>query len=331
MPNYSETGFRSQETVLHDYRNGKERPWKEKKKLNEHYADILSVLKSLKTARVSDCASILRFAITDTGHYKLKQSFFCKSRLCPICAWRRSMKYAVNVSEIVEEAVKRKPKGRWIFLTLTTKNTTNAKDLSKEISEYSVALRKMLNRKVLSNTVLGYSRGIEVTVNKEDGSYNQHMHVLLLVKSSYFNGKKNYVDQSEWIQLWKKAMKLDYEPSVHIEEVKGKDKDERFKAILEVAKYPVKSFDYLSSEADFRDNARVVDDLEQALYRKRLTAFGGLLKDIQKKLNLEDVESENADLVHTGENVEQEQETGAEIVATWDNWNKNYYIKDYYI
>lgn len=325
MSNDIEFGFKSQARELHDYRNGKEKPWREKKEQNTVYADYLAVLNYLKVSRVSECADILRFAVTDTGHLKLKQTWFCKSRLCPICAWRRSIKYAVGVSEIVEEAVKREPKGRWLFLTLTTKNTYNTNDLGNEIKLYSGALRNMLRSKALKNLVHGFSRGIEVTVNKENGSYNQHMHVLLFVKASYFKGG-NYLSQSDWVKMWRQAMKLDYDPTVDVRAIKGVDADERFKAVLEVAKYPVKSIDYLSGDdlESSEINSKVVDDLEKALYRKRLTAFGGLLKVIQKELNIDDIDK--TDLIVTGEEVEQEEESGLEIVAKWDNWNRNYYI-----
>ena len=373
MPNDTKTELKSQARELHDYRNGKERPWREKKEQNTVYADILAVLEvqdstlltsktskesvllhpeapryskeslmlkeevladlatlavfsSKKVARVSQCADVLRFAVTDTGHLKLKQTWFCKSRLCPMCAWRRSIKYAVDVSKIVEEAVKREPNGGWLFLTLTTKNTTNADDLSNEIKSYSVALRKMLRSKSLKDMVLGFSRGIEVTVNKKDGTYNQHMHVLLFVKSTYF--VRGYLKKAKWIDLWREAMDLDYDPSVDVRAVKGETPDERFKAVLEVAKYPVKSTDYLSGddEENFDNNLEIVRDLEEALYRKRLTAFGGLLKTIQKELNIKDIDSDKADLIATGEEVEQEAETGQEISARWDSWNKKYYI-----
>ncbi len=49
-------------------------------------------------------------------------------------------------------------------------------------------------------------RSTEVTVNKNNGSYNQHMHVLLCVESVYFNNKVNYITQEEWINLWQKTL-----------------------------------------------------------------------------------------------------------------------------
>ncbi len=35
-------------------------------------------------------------------------------------------------------------------------------------------------------------RSTEVTVNKNDGSYNQHMHVLLCVENAYFRKRELY-------------------------------------------------------------------------------------------------------------------------------------------
>ncbi|WP_460365871.1 protein rep, partial [Staphylococcus aureus] len=32
-----------------------------------------------------------------------------------------------------------------------------------------------------------------------DGSYNQHMHVLLCVENAYFRKKENYITQEEWV------------------------------------------------------------------------------------------------------------------------------------
>lgn len=322
-------GLNQDNKVLKDKRpSGKINDWQGKKRMNQEYAEILDVLHYLKASKVSTCADVLRFKVTDTGHLKLYQTWFCKSRLCPVCSWRRSILHAYQVKQIVTEAVKREPKGRWLFLTLTTKNTVNEQELAKEISKMNTALRNLFRRKKIAKNLIGFLRATEVTVNKQDGSYNQHMHVLLFVKSSYF-AKGEYVNQEEWRDLWQKAMKLDYEPSVNIKAIKPKNKETGEKgligAVYEVAKYPVKATDFLNGSD--KDNQIIVDDLEKALSRKRLIAFGGLLKVIQKDLNIADAEDEKADLIHTGEEIDGE-ETEKEIIATWDKKRKNYFIKD---
>src|SRR5699024_12342883 len=73
-------------------------------------------------------------------------------------------------------------------------------------------------------------------------SYNQHMHVLVCVESTYFYNTENYVNQKQWIQFWKRAMKLDYDPNVKVQMIrpKNKHKSDIKSAIDETAKYPVK-------------------------------------------------------------------------------------------
>src|SRR5699024_11453347 len=73
-------------------------------------------------------------------------------------------------------------------------------------------------------------------------SYNQHMHVLVCVEPTYFKNTENYVNQKQWIQFWKKAMKLDYDPNVKVQMIrpKNKYKSDIQSAIDETAKYPVK-------------------------------------------------------------------------------------------
>src|SRR5699024_12006253 len=71
---------------------------------------------------------------------------------------------------------------------------------------------------------VGFMRATEVTVNNIDNSYNQHMHVLVCVESTYFYNTENYVNQKQWIQFWKRAMKLDYDPNVKVQMIRPKNK-----------------------------------------------------------------------------------------------------------
>ncbi|HEM4197465.1 protein rep [Streptococcus suis] len=71
------------------------------------------------------------------------------------------------------------------------------------------------------------------------------------------------------------------------------------------------------------ENAQVVDDLYNGLYRKRQLGYGGLFKEIKKKLALDD--AENGDLVHTTD--DNEVSDGTKIVAFWNATKQNYFIK----
>lgn len=68
---------------------------------------------------------------------------------------------------------------------------------------------------------------------------------------------------------------------------------------METSKYPVKDSDYLSNNLD-RDTL-VVDELEKGLNRKRQIGYGGLFKEIRKKLHLEDVEEGDLRIVGADE------------------------------
>ena len=318
-----------QKTVLCDKKaNGKVQPWKEKKLANVGYFELLEILQFKKAERVSTCGEILEFDITHEGRMKLAKAWFCKSPLCPMCNWRKTMKRSIQTTKIIEEVIRQKPKARWLFLTLSVKNVFDGKELDKSLKAMAEGFRRLMGYKKVKQNMIGFMRSTEITVNKKDGSYNQHMHVLLCVESAYFNTKGAYLSQEDWTSLWKKAMKLDYVPIVHIEAVKNKKRNKKKEvtaiqaAVQETAKYSVKDADYLTGNLE--NDLEVVKDLEEGLYRKRMIAYGGLLKKVHKQLNLDDVEE--GDLVRVDDEDSDIEEKAYSIVARW-NWKaQNYFI-----
>lgn len=151
------------------------------------------------------------------------------------------------------------------------------------------------------------------------------MHVLLCVESTYFYNTENYINQKQWIQFWKRAMKLDYDPNVKIQIVKPKNKykSDIQSAIDETAKYPIKDTDYMTDDEE--KNLQRVADLEKGLHRKRLISYGGLLKEIHAELRLDD--TENGDLIHTDDDEEKVDEEAFSIIAFWNWESRNYFIK----
>ena len=319
------------EQAFQDIRkNGKKNDWRGKKIANIEYADLLSELHYRKAENVKICAEVMRFEPTDTGHLKLKQTWFCKSKLCPLCNWRRSMKHSNQVVQVIDEAVKREASGRFLFWTLTSKNTYDGQELKKAMSEMTSAFNRLVKYKKVKKNLLGYLRATEVTVNSKDNSYNQHMHVLVFVKSTYFKNSENYISQAELTEFWQKALKVDYTPILNMKAVKPKNKIKNSEkdllgAVYETAKYPVKSVDYLTDNHD--QNLKRVEDLEKGLANKRLFSYGGLLKKIRKELQLADVEDEKSDLIETDSEDDKDATTGEEIVAYWNWERKNYFIK----
>src|SRR5699024_12271389 len=83
--------------------------------------DALPIFLEFKKAeRVKDCAEVLEYKVSyETGEKTLYRVWFCKSRLCPMCNWRRAMKHGIQSQKVVAEVIKQKPTVRWLFLTLT--------------------------------------------------------------------------------------------------------------------------------------------------------------------------------------------------------------------
>lgn len=303
--------------------NGKDRKWKERKLQNIELGRRLEVLGYKAFARVYQCAEVLNFKMKQSdGKLKLKQAWFCKSKLCPMCNWRRSMKYGAQIGQIIDVALKRYPKARFVFLTLTVKNVSG-EELGDELRRLTKSFDRLFRRAKVKRSLIGYLRSVEITYNSKRDDYHPHIHVLLMLKSSYFNSKDNYIKQAEWADMWKQSAKLDYMPIVDVRNVKPNERKSKNEmdlrgAIVETAKYPIKPIEIMGQNEE--QKLKITDDLMQALNNKRQIGFGGLFREIRKELQLEDVEE--GDLVHIDD--DEEVSEGVEIVAYW-NWNRLIY------
>lgn len=312
--------------ILKDVRkNGKTFDWCGKKIKNLYYADLLEILHFKKANNVYGCADELIFKMTDEGYLRLHQVWFCKSKLCPLCNWRRSLKMSYQNEQIISQAISQYPKARFLFLTLTVKNVYDGKELDKSLKEMTNGFRKLMKYKKVSKNMIGYLRATEVTINELDNSFHPHFHILLMVKPTYFKNSENYINQDEWTSLWKKAMRIEYTPVVDVRAVKGKngDKNSVKKAVLETSKYPVKDSDYLTNNIE--KDSFIVDHLETGLYRKRQIGYGLLFKEIRKELHLDEVE--DGDLRIVGADEEENSEAAQMVYAKWNNLRKNYFIQ----
>ncbi|MCD3304144.1 protein rep, partial [Clostridium botulinum] len=299
--NDTKKNIQNQCEVLQDLsKSGKEVPWKDKKLRTLLLAESYKRLDNKKAYRVQECGSFLEFRrYINTGEFKLQGANFCKVRLCPMCAWRRQLKIFAQVSKVMDSALELK-EYRFIFLTLTCKNVY-ADDLSITIDNLFKSFNLLTKRKQFKSSIKGWFRALEVTHNldidsKDFDTYHPHFHCVLMVNKSYFTDKDYYISQKKWSELWKSCLKVDYTPIVHAKAFKVGNKSKVSKSVSEAAKYTVKDNDYLiEGNEEMTDSS--VQVLDGALANRRLVAFGGELKSIHKKLNLDD--AEDGDLVHT--------------------------------
>jgi plasmid rolling circle replication initiator protein Rep len=268
-------------------RTGKDRPWERHRTDADYLAAAYDDIDPSKADRVRNCATELTFSIAE-GRKHLESAWFCRVRLCPMCAWRRSLRVGAQMHAIMDEIAKTQ-KLRYIMLTLTVKNVTGDQ-LDGALDKLTQGYRRLTERKRVKDSVVGWYRAVEITHNLSDDTYHPHIHCVMAVKPGYFNTGR-YVNQTEWTALWRDAIRADYDPIVDVRIVKGNTAA----AVAEVAKYAVKSGDYIIPD-DWDLTQETITLLDHVLANRRFVGFGGIFKHIHKKLKLGD--TEDGDLVH---------------------------------
>ena len=251
-----------------------------------------------KANRVWWCGSALAFLKNlETGEKKLYSADFCKERLCPMCQWRKSLKVFHQVSKVMDKVQIEHQNLVPLFLTLTLRNCSGA-DLSDTLDTIFKGWTLLWKQRKIERIGKGWFRALEVTYNKEQDTFHPHLHAIVFVEKGYFKkNNKDYMQTIDWVQMWRKALKLDYDPICDIRKVKGGK--EKHKAVAEVAKYTLKDSDFVFDDTDLTD--RLVSVLNGSLKGRRLFAFGGLLKQIAKEIGLQEVAE--GDLVHIDDEV----------------------------
>lgn len=329
--------------VFIDYdKNGNVIPWVDRKHQVTRYAEVLSHINDYasmngydfkvsrdQVQRVHECGeyreykSYVNAKTKDVMDNKLHRAFFCKRRLCPQCMWLRTLSES-HINGLALTAIHEDHKSAYgYFLTLTVKNVDGPR-LSDEITHIASSFTKLMRKTRIKKYLLGYSRAIEVTYNKEKDTYHPHIHAILIFKSSLRNSeggifkqsKKN--GQNEFIDMWQDAAGLDYRPSITIEQYTkaktyigkyGKHKGKRIhksreenimSSAYELTKYPSKISDsakaipiYEESTQseektivgyDFQYDLEKLFFLERGYYNKRLMTYGGIVKEYRTKV-----------------------------------------------
>lgn len=252
-----------------------------------------------KAERTASCGTYLAFRKSmqqDVSEdWRLHNANFCRDRLCPLCNYRRTLKIFGQVSKVMDELG---DSYAYIFLTLTVPNCDGEK-LSETIDEIQTAFRKFIRYKRVKTAVKGFLKALEITRNRKTGTYHPHYHCILAVDHNYFTGN-DYIKRDDFLHFWQKAMKNPYITQVDVRRCKPKEDiregDHISKsigaAVAEVAKYSVKSVDYLApDDPDLTDDT--VFTLSAALHGRRLFSFGGIFDEVRKKLSLDDCEDGN--------------------------------------
>lgn len=260
--------------------------------------------------RILACSPVLTFAlVVDADGLivpRLKSAYFCRVKLCPLCMYRRSLMWSARFLSGLPTLLRLHPHGRFLHLTLTVRNCSIT-DLDFTLDAMNLAYKRLARLADFTNVILGWVRATEVTRGK-DGPLqaHPHFHVLLFVSSSYFHGKY-YISHKKWVQLWRNAASLDYDPSVRVQTVWAKKRSDdnqntfynvpagidentwgaAVSGANEVLKYAVAPLDLIARQ-DTTDtsntNCNISDPwlvtCAHTLHHRRLVSTGGLLKTL---------------------------------------------------
>jgi len=263
------------------------------KKDNQIYLyDLYSKFNIKKANQVLECGIDLYFLLKEhkqTLERKLflENMYTCKDRFCHFCNWRREMKYKKLTYSFISD-LQSKKRFRYIFLTLTVDNC-HISDLRATIQQMSEAFKRMKESKRFKNSILGYMRALEFTVQRDNNSMiHPHFHCMLVVEPAYFSPNRDlYINQDEFMKMWIKALRVDREfLSVDVRVVKmDKKRRTRSTVIAELIKYTMKDTD-IKKVANF-------EELTKQLKGVRTFNAGGVLKGI-----LSSVKTIDDDLIH---------------------------------
>ena len=289
----------------------RDKPWDKHRSNADHIeAHYRGTEFSQYASRITFCSQLLEFGLVsaeDVGSLKMKLrgARFCRVRHCPVCQWRRSLMWKAKAYKVLPQIVEAYPTHRWLFLTLTVKNC-QISELRLTLTGMNRAFQRMSQRK--SWPAVGWLRSTEVT-RAHDGSAHPHFHCLLIVRPGYFG--KGYIKQAEWVEMWRQAMRLDYDPVLDCRAVKrGK---QPIQLIPELLKYCTKESDMVADCDWFLE-------LTRQMHKLRCIATGGVLKKYLKEL-----ETEPEDLI--GESDMSDEKDEARIYFKWQRHEKKYRLK----
>lgn len=306
----------SRRTRLVDYSEA-DRPWDVNRarvdQIEAAFTGSAAVHHRAWAERLKACSVVLGFGWetdTETGEtrLRLRTAGFCRVRTCAVCQWRRSMKHKARLLERLPKMQAKHPGYRWLFLTLTIRNCQIG-ELRESIKLLTSGFTRL--RRSREFPAVGWIRTVEVTRGK-DGSAHPHLHCLLLVKPSYFG--KRYKSVRDWVALWRRSMKLDYDPVVDVRAVKPNPRrstDRLESVIAEIAKYSTKPGDLVAEDAWLRAYA-------DQTHMLRFVDSGGCLKSILSD-DYEDLINVDEDAAPAGD------ESGdVELRFGWDRKTRHY-------
>lgn len=301
---------------LVDIKNGKKIDWQGMKRQSNQlaviYRKISDKLRDQKkfalaekyrkrSENVAQCNSSLLFGYESNKiDKKLVYCNNCRDRGCVLCNHKKSRVHAFQLNKILKKSKEKYNDLGFIFCTFTIQNIVNDPEVLHEtilqlnrafgrMTRYSRVIGKNGKEIDPENRVIkGSIKNVEVTYNEKTDTLHPHIHAIFAVDKELYFSKKydNYIDHDEWVSLWRRALGVDYDPSVHVEKLYGNSKgmNDLNSAILEISKYETKSSAVLIGGTDLDKAIKVVYSMTEGLKNMRSFSFAGILKKIKNEI-----------------------------------------------
>lgn len=239
-----------------------------------------------KSKEIENCGNLLTEFIDTMERPPVIRytAYFCHNRFCPLCLYKTSKLTFKLILDIVNH-----PKAKdcsFLFMTLTVKNCKES-ELSETIDLLLKSYNKLITNKKqqFAKRFLGTFKVLESTYNRKNKTYHPHLHILVMIDKSYFKDTKKYLNKTKLIEIWQKALGVDYKPSVDIRATYNAES----KTVAEVSKYTVKSSEIV--------NADILKTYDKAFFKRRLKSFTGLFREIKNDV-LKQWKAEKTDCVN---------------------------------
>jgi plasmid rolling circle replication initiator protein Rep len=247
--------------------------------------------------KIANCGNWLKFMdCVEVKHGGiLQQAYFCKSRGCIMCQWRKSLVIRTQLKELVKEHRLTYATDVPVLVTLTVLNE-KGEYVSQTIDQMNGAWKRLMELKAVKRVTRSWFRSLEITYNEDREDYHPHFHALLMVPQNYFYKKRGmYITHDEWLRFWQQSMRDDRITQVDIRVLKHGTEAELTSSIGEAAKYMTKPSSYIFEDEDGRKkaNRKVVKELHYATKGRRLIGFGGYFNKIRKAKKMVDIEKAN--------------------------------------
>lgn len=262
------------------------------KECSEQMANIgklAGCVSDLQHGRMMGCGSYVGMQYDVAGRLRVTESNFCRARLCPMCAWRKSLRAYIAIQDMVAAM----PGYDYILCTVTVPNV-DADRIGDTLTRMYHRWRDMLQMRQL-RAWAGWLRSTEITYNALRGDYHPHIHALVAVAPTYWHSRA-YVPQAALQALWGLGI-------VDVRRIR-----DIAKGAAEVAKYACKPLS-LREIPDAEQAAAAYKAIYNGLHGRRLVQSGGCVRATLRQLRI-DIDNETTE----GQTVE-----GAPLLAlSWD-------------